>query len=146
MHGAGMGGAFKALLVLVGNVVGHVDFSGEAADPAGGHGGHVFFDDGRRAGHVDAVSAGDDAHGGEDAGAERRSDEVGGGEAFAAALVVPGGVCGEGGGGGLMHGSAVQVSFVVHLDGDHGDPFVLQSGSFAAAHLHRGVQIHHTNT
>jgi hypothetical protein len=123
VDGAGVGGALELLLVFGGDGVRDVDLDGEAFDHAGGGGGHLLFDGGGGAGEVDLEGAGHDAHDGEHAGAEGGGDEVGGGEGFAAALVIGRGVGGEVCGGGAVDCFAVQVSLVFDLDGDHGGSF-----------------------
>jgi hypothetical protein len=123
VDGAGVGGALELLLVLGGDGVGDVDLDGQALDHARGGGGHLLFDRGGGAGDVEVKGAGHDAHDGEHAGAEGGGDEVGGGEGFAAALIVGRGVGGELGGGGAVDRFAVQVSLVFDLDGDHSSSF-----------------------
>ena len=117
---AGVGGAHEFLLVLGSYGVRHVDVDDKALDHARGGGGHLLFDGGGGSGDIDFQGAGHDAHDGEHAGAERSGDEVGGREAFAAALVVLGGIGNEFCSRGTVHGFAVQVSLIFDLDGDHG--------------------------
>ena len=123
---AGMGGAFEFQPILWGDWLRYVDLHGKALDHARGGGGHLLFDGGGGSGDIDFQRAGQDAHHGEHAGAERGGDEVGGREALAAALVVLGGVGIEFGSGGTMHGLAVQVSLIFDLDGDHVLPIKIQ--------------------
>ncbi len=115
-----MGSALELELVLGADGVGYVDLNGEALDHARGGGGHLFFDGGGGSGDFEVEGAGLDTHDGEHAGAERGGDEVGGGEALAAALIVGGGVGAEFGGGGTVDCLAVEVSLIFNLDGDHG--------------------------
>ena len=119
VDGAGVDGSFELELVFGGEDLGDVNLNREAGDPAWRGGGHLFFDGCGGAGDVEREGAGHDAHDAQHAGAEGGGDEIGGGEAFAAALVVRWGVGDEGGGGGGMDCPAVQVPQVFELDGDH---------------------------
>ena len=95
MHGACVCGALKFDAGFGVDGVRHVNLDGEALNHARGSCGHLFFNGGGGAVDVDAQGAGLNAHDGEHACAERGGDEVGGGEAFAFALVVLGRVGGE---------------------------------------------------
>jgi len=144
VNGAGVGSAFEFQLVFGGDGVRHVDFDGKAFDHAWGGGGHFLFDGGGGPGDIDFQGAGHDAHDGEHAGAERGGDEVGGREAFAAALVVLGGIGIEFGSGGAMHGFAVQVSLIFDLDGDHVVPLAIQRNLWAEADAGLCDSVHRT--
>lgn len=88
VHGACVRHAFEDLLVFGGVAfVGHFDFHLDYRD-ASGVGAHGFGDFRFGAGDVQTVEVGVDAHGGEDAGAECRGTEIGGGEGFAFSVVV----------------------------------------------------------
>ena len=122
VHGAGVGGALELLPVFEAEGLGYVDLHGQALDLSWHGGGHFFFDGCCGAGDVDVQRAGHDAHDREHASAERGCDEVCGGEAFAAALIVLGGVGCEFSAGGAVDCFAVQVSLIFELNGDHVAP------------------------
>ena len=125
VDGAGVGCAFELLLVFGSDGVGDVDLDGEGCDAAWGGGCHVLVDRGGGAGDVEVEGAGHDAHDGEHAGAEGCGDEVGGGKAFAAALIVFGGVGVEFGAGRAVDCLAVQVALIFELDANHGVSFLM---------------------
>jgi len=101
----------------------HGDLQRQLGDAAWHVGGHDFFDLDAHAGDVDAERVCLDAHDCGHATRERGGDEVGGREAFAAALVVDGGIGGERLTRWAMGGVTVKLSFVNDVDGDHGKSY-----------------------
>jgi len=119
MHRAGVGGSLELLLVLGAEGVRHVDFDAQAGDHSWRRGCHFLFYCCSGPGHVKVQRSGHDAHHGEHASAERGSNQVCGREAFAAALIVLGGVGAEFGSRRTVNCFAVQVSLIFKLNGDH---------------------------
>lgn len=128
MHGAGVCGALELDAGFGVDVVRDVNLHGESLDHARGCCGHLFINGGGGAVDVDAKGAGLNAEDGEDACAEGGGDEVGGGEAFAFALVVLGRVGGELGARGAVYGATVEVALIFELDGYHVDSLAERVG------------------
>lgn len=88
MDRTGVSGVLQPPAVFLTRVDGHMNIHRQLADPADRGRNHLLADADGYAGQVDPLVAGDDAHDGEDAGAQAGGDEVGGGEGFALAAVV----------------------------------------------------------
>jgi len=127
IHGAGERGIFESRAVFGGNARGDFDLHGQLSDAAGGHGDHFLSNVGGSTLYVHIVSLGVDAHQGDHAGTERRADEVGWGERFAASLVVFGRIRADDILGRPMSRAAMKVAFVnnVHINHLH-SPFLVQ--------------------
>jgi hypothetical protein len=110
VDGAGVGGAFEEFAFGVVGGEGHVEIDFEFEDAAGGVLGHMFADLDLEAFHGDVFSLGDDAHDGGHAGAEGGGYEIGGGEGFAFAVVIEGGIRGELVSGREMSGGAAEAA------------------------------------
>ena len=113
------GGALEALTHLLLQANRHRDLGAERVDAARvGH--HLLLHGNLDACQVEPVLLRLDAEDGGDAGAEGGGHEVGGREGTALAVVVFGGVGGEGDAGRRVLGFALQVAEVVGVNFDHG--------------------------
>ncbi len=102
--------------------MGYVDFDVQALDHSRRCGGHFLFYCCCGPGDVDVQRTGHDAHHRQHASAERGCNQVRGRKAFAAPLIVLGGVGVEFGSRGAVDCFAVQVSLIFQLNGDHVAP------------------------
>jgi hypothetical protein len=119
VDGAGMGGVFQLLFLLVGELAGDFDFDAEFADAAHGRGDHFFLDGDLGAFDINVHVARGNAHDGEHAGAEGGSDKVGRRKAFALAVVILGRIRMEASAGRLMDGFVAEVAFIFDVNGHH---------------------------
>ena len=119
MHGAGVGNVFQLLHLIRRQLRGHVKMNSQSRDAADRGLGHMFFHGDAGASKIDIHRTRGNTHDGEDAGAESGGDKVGGGEAFAFAVVVFGGVGVKAGAGGAVNGLAPEVAEIGGFDFNH---------------------------
>ena len=119
MFRAGMGRVLESAAVIFVVIVGDVDRYRQSPNPPLGIGDHFLGDAHGRARNIDIFPLGDDAHGGEHAGAQGRGHQIGGAEGFALAHVVHGSVGEHCRAGGKMLRLAAQVALIRDVDLDH---------------------------
>lgn len=127
VDGAGEGGGFQFLFLLVGEFARHFDLDAQLADAAQGRGDHFFLDGHFGAFDIDVHVARSDAHDGHHATSEGGGHEVGRGKTFALALVVFGRVGVEAGAGRLMDGLIPKVAFIFDVNGNHICIYIISS-------------------
>jgi hypothetical protein len=120
---AGVCCVFEALPILRARCPGNSNGNGQAADFSRGSAAHFLVNGSRGSSEVKIESSGNDAHGGQHARSKGRGYKVSRGETFSSALIIDWCVCSEFSIRGGVHGRAVQITLIFHLNANHNAPF-----------------------